>query len=195
MTFLRLTRRAVFVLPFALAACGEDEPQTFAPLSWDYLPPIKLNVATVTIEDRFVPSAADVGGQAPVPPLVALHTMAEQRLRAFGTSGRAVLTIQDATLARSGDTISGSMVVVLTIYGETGERAGFIEARVAQRYAGRASSLRARLYEMVRSMIDRMNVELEYQVRRHLRDWITAGEAGAASTAVEQTPLDGPTRR
>lgn len=195
MTLSRLSRRAVLLLPLAFAACGEEEPQTFEPLTWDYLPPIKLNVATVTIEDHFVPSgtSADLSRQAPVPPLTALHTMIEQRLRPFGTTGRAVVAIQDATLARSDDTISGSMAIVLTIYGENGARAGFIEARVAQRYAGRASSLRAKLYEMVKSMMDRMNVEVEFQVRRHLRDWITTGTA--AATAVEQTPLDSPTRR
>ncbi len=193
MTSLRLPRRTALMLPFALAACGgDDDNQTFAPLSWDYLPPLKLNVASIAIEQRFVPSGrgTDVSALAPVPPVNALRTMGEQRLRALGTSGRAVMTITDATLARSGDTISGSMAVVLTLYNDGGERVGFVEARVAQRYAGRASSLRAKLYEMVKSMVDNMNVELEYQTRRNLRDWITEGTA--AATAVEQTPLPSP---
>jgi len=193
MTLLRLTRRSALMLPLALAACGgEDDNQTYAPLSWDYLPPLKLNVASIAIEQRFVASGRgnDVSNLAPVPPVVALRTMGEQRLRALGGSGRAVMAITDATLARNGDTISGSMAVVLTLYNEGGEQVGFVEARVSQRYAGRASSLRGKLYEMVKTMVDSMNVELEFQIRRNLRDWIT--EATAANTAVEQTPLANP---
>ena len=54
MTLLRLTRRSALMLPLALAACGgEDDNQTYAPLSWDYLPPLKLNVASIAIEQRF----------------------------------------------------------------------------------------------------------------------------------------------
>lgn len=195
MTAAVLTRRSALLLPILLAACGDDEPKYFEPLTWDYLPPIKLNVATVEIEQRFVPSgiSPDATPMAPVKPVAALRQMLEQRLRPFGTTGRAVAAIQDATLTRRDDVINGSMAVVLSIYGEGGNRDGFVEARVVQRYSGRASSTRLKLYELVKSMMDNMNVELEYQIRRNLRAWITEGTA--ASTSVEQTPLAAPTRR
>lgn len=195
MTVAVMTRRSALLLPILLAACGDDEPKYFEPLTWDYLPPIKLNVATIEVQQRYVPSgiSPDATPLAPVKPVQALTTMIDQRLRPFGTVGRAVVAIQDASLTRRDDVISGSMAVVLSIYGEGGARDGFVEARVVQRYSGRASSTRLKLYKLVKSMMDSMNVELEYQIRRNLRAWITEGTA--ASTTVEQTPLAAPTRR
>jgi len=42
-------------------------------------------------------------------------------------------------------------------------------------------------------MMDNMNVEFEYQVRRNLRAWLTS--AAAPDTPVEQKPLDLPAQR
>jgi hypothetical protein len=187
-----LTRRTLLALPLALAACGEGEDtRSYAPLRYDYLPPIPLNVATIDIEQRFVPSgvAPDASQLAPVPPVEALRAMAQDRLKAFGTTGRAVFAIQDASLIRRGDTITGSMAVILTIYPEGGPPAGYAEARVGRQVSGRTGSLRQTLYDMVHTMMDQMNVEFEYQLRRNLRDWITTSTS--VPTPVEQAPLDG----
>ena len=51
-----LTRRASLLLPFVLAACGHKERADFPPLRYNYLPPIRLNVAAITVEERFYPS-------------------------------------------------------------------------------------------------------------------------------------------
>ena len=40
-------RRFVLLLPLALAMCGEEEEPVFAPLRYNYLPPIPLNVASI----------------------------------------------------------------------------------------------------------------------------------------------------
>ena len=194
MTALCLTRRSSLLLPLLLAACGSDEPANFDALRYDYLPPIPLNVVTVDIEQHFVPSgvAPDVTPQAPVKPATALRTMAEDRLRPFGGKGRALFTIQNASLVRRDGTLNGTMAVVLTVYRESGEKGGFVEAQVVRRETGSSGSLRTTLYQMVRSMMDQMNVELEFQIRRNLRDWVT--EPVAAPRAVEQAPLAAPQR-
>jgi hypothetical protein len=188
-----LTRRTLLALPLAMAACEGGDTGSYAPLRYDYLPLIMLNVAGIEIEQLYVPSgqAPDVSTLAPVPPVEALRAMAQDRLKAFGTTGRGVFAIQDASLVRRGDTISGSMAVTLTIYAPAamGPAAGFAQARVAREVSGRGGSLRSTLYDMVRAMMDQMNVELEYQIRRNLREWLVS--TTSSPTAVEQAPLDG----
>ena len=44
-----------------------------------------------------------------------------------------------------------------------------------------------RLYDMTKSLMDRMNVEFEYQVRRSLGGWLLPG--GAPPAPVQQQPL------
>ena len=45
-----------------------------------------------------------------------------------------------------------------------------------------------RLYDMTKDMMDRMNVEFEYQVRRALSTWLVP--AGAVQAPVQQQPLN-----
>ena len=96
-----LTRRASLLLPLAVAACAETPPaRDYPPLSYSYLPPLRLNVASIDVEQRFVPTGAapDVSPVDPVRPVDALRAMAEDRLKAFGSAGRATLVINDASL-------------------------------------------------------------------------------------------------
>ncbi len=190
-TGLLATRRQALLLPLALAACGGDEEeQVFEPLRYDYLPPIQLNVATIEIEQRFIPSGyrPDVTAQDPVSPAVALTAMAQDRLKPFGTAGKAVFAILDASLTRQQDVINAVMHVSLTVYGPDGNQGGFAEARVEHRRTGDTNDLHATLYDITKTMMDDMNIEFEYQIRQHLRDWLTQSEAPAVP--VEQAPLD-----
>ena len=186
-----LTRRASLLLPLLLAACGGGEPQYFPPLRYNYLPPIRLNVSSIQIEQHFIPSGMppDATQFDPVPPSDALRAMAQDRLQAFGSTGRAVFVIQDASLVRQGDTISGSMDVVLNVYpAAIGPRAGFAEARVTRQHIGHIDDLRATLYDMTKAMMDAMNVEFEYQIRNRLHDWLASGTA--VVPPVQAQPLD-----
>jgi hypothetical protein len=187
-----LTRRCALLLPLVLAACGGgEEEQAFEPLRFNYLPPIQLNVAKIDIEQRFVPAGVppDVSGEDPVPPVAALRAMAADRLQAFGTANRAVFAILDASMMRTGDVISGTFAVSLTILDDNGAQRGFAEARVQARHGGRADNLRSVLYDMTKSMMNDMNIEFEYQIHRSLKSWLTS--AVAPDTPVEQAPLDG----
>ena len=186
-----LTRRASLLLPLLLAACGGEQPQYFPPLRYSYLPPIRLNVAKIEIEQHFIPSSMppDVTQFDPATPSDALRAMAQDRLQAFGSTGRAVFSIQDASLVRQGDTINGSMDVMLDVYpAATGPRAGFAEARVTRQHTGHIDDLRAMLYDMTKAMMDAMNVEFEYQIRNRLHDWLVSGTA--VVPPVRQQSLD-----
>jgi hypothetical protein len=190
-------RRAALtlLLPLALAACGGNE-RDYPPLTFDYLPQIRLNVASVEIDNRFVPAGRDdVTASSPVKPVAALKQMAQDRLKAFGNAGRAVLVIKDASLQRNHDQISGTMSVELDVYASDNKRAGFAIADVAQKRTGDIDDLRATLYDLTKLMMDRMNVELEYQVRHSLRDWLMSNNPTATPQPVQQQDLAPPPKR
>jgi hypothetical protein len=184
----RLTRRATLLMPFFLAACGgRERRQDFPPLRYNYLPPIRLNVATITVEQRFYPSgiAPDITGLDPVHPVEALRAMAEDRLQALGSAGQAVFGITNASLIRQDDIITCALAVVLEIYPTPGIRSGFAQAVVSRQHTGPIDDLRATLYDITKTTVDAMNVEFEYQIRNNLAPWVVS----AAPPPVQQQPL------
>jgi hypothetical protein len=187
-----LTRRSALLLPLVLAACGGEDERVFEPLRYNYLPPIQLNVASIAVEQRFVPSGIDpdVSGMDPVPPVEALKAMANDRLQAFGTTNKAVFAILDGSLVRQDDGVNGSMAVSLTIFDGSGTQLGFAEARVQSRRTGVSGNLAPVLYDMTKAMMSDMNVEFEYQLRHNLKDYLTS--PAAPDTPVEQAPLEQP---
>jgi len=186
-----LSRRFVLLLPVALAACGEEEQTVYDPLRYNYLPPIQLNVASIDVQQRFIPAGVppDVSGLDPAPPIDTLKAMANDRLQAFGTANRAVFAILDASMAREDDVVTGSFAVSLTILDDSGAQLGFAEARVQSRHTGQIDNIRGVLYDMTKAMMSDMNVEFEYQIRKNLKSWLTSDVA--PPTPVEQTPLGG----
>jgi len=188
-----LSRRSWLGLPLLIAACGGDDRVDLTPPRYDYLPPIPLNVLRVEVEQRFFPSGIDpdVSPRAPLQPVKGLRDLADDRLRPFGGANKAMFVIQDASLIRREGTLWGSMAVTLNILRDNGERAGFVEARVVRRESGGGTS-RGTLFLMVKAMLDQMNVELEFQIRGNLKDWLTEGSA--APMPVQKAPLDAPRR-
>jgi hypothetical protein len=186
-----LMRRTALLLPVFFAACAEHQQRDFSPLHYNYLLPLRLNVAEIRVEQRFVPSGVppDVSQLDPMPPVLALRNMAADRLQALGASGYAVFAILNASLTRQGDTITGNFEVQLDIYSSPNVRAGYAESSVTGSYSGNMDDLAPRLYDMTRSLMDRMNVEFEYQVRRSLGGFLLP--AGATQAPVEQQSLPG----
>ena len=147
------------------------------------------------IDNRFVPASRDeVSAQAPIPPITALRQMANDRLKAFGSSGKAILVIKDASLIKGSNEILGHMAVELDVYTSDNRRAGFATAEVTQRRSGEIKDLQGTLYDLTKTMMDRMNVELEFQARRSLRDWILPDVPAAANAPVQQQDLAPPKR-
>ena len=190
----RVPRFALLLAVLSLAACtSPSKPRSFEPLTYDYLTPIRLNVASVEVDNRFVPASRDeVSSQAPIPPIAALRQMAKDRLKAFGTSGKAVLVIKDASLVQGSNEILGHMAVELDVYTSENQRAAFATAEVSQRRSGEITDLRGTLYDLTKTMMDRMNVELEFQARRSLRDWLLPDTSAAVPQAVQQQDLAPP---
>ena len=180
-----IPRRSVLLLPLLASACADDDvPARSFPLpSYSYLTPIRLNVASIEIDDRSPPSpGASVESLAPIRPSDMLKQMANDRLVAAGSTGRAVFVIDRATLTRSGPVIDGQLAVHLDVFaGGGGDRAGYAEARVARRRTSGDGDedIRAVLYQFTRQMLDDMNVEFEFQVKKSLGEWLqtTAGTA------------------
>ncbi len=181
----------VLAIALLLASCSSSPPRVYAPLHYDYLTPLRLNVASVTIENRFLPAgSSDLNAQDPAPLVPTLTAMAQDRLQAVGSAGRAVFVIKDASLIRTRDGIAGSIDVELDVYAGGGTRAGFAEARVSRRRTGDIDDMQAALYDMTKQLMDAMNIEFEYQVRHSLKDWLAP--SGAAPAAVQQQALPPP---
>jgi hypothetical protein len=186
-----LSRRSSLLLPLALAACG-GAPPDYPPLRYNYLPPIRLNVASISVRQDYVPSgvAPDLSPLDPVQPVDALRQMAQDRLKPFGAAGQAVFVIQNASVLRDGDTITGTFAVRLDIYTSANTRVGYAEARVAHSHSGHVDDIHQLLYDMTKQLMDEMNVQFEYQVVHSLRDWVAP--VGGGPAPVQQQPLGAP---
>ena len=187
-----------------LASCGGGDepsvlPQTFPPLVYDYLTKLTLPVSSVTVDDSWVPhdGAEHVEQVAPIPPVDALRRMAQDRLVAAGGTGQAVLTIEDASLTRVTGQLLGSFAVRLTVNSgtpETGTRSAEARASVSgtRTLADTPEGDRAVAYDLVKKLMDDMNVEFEYQVRKTMKDQV--GDGAAVPGAVQSQDLTPPSK-
>jgi hypothetical protein len=189
----RLARRAVLALPSWLAACGDDVPapvvrRDFPPPRYGYLPPIPLNVERVQMAEGFIPPSGDdeVSGSSPADFAETLFAMARDRLKPVATSGTATFHILRASVVRHRDTLSGVLEVRLDVSDADGANTGFATARVTADHSGRITDQPAAVYDMLKSMMDDMNVELEYQIRNKLRSWVV--DTPAAPAPVTEPP-------
>ncbi|MBV1837218.1 hypothetical protein KUA11_08350 [Acetobacter estunensis] len=198
LSFLVLSLAAVSALP----GCSSDTTAvtSFPPYQYDYLSQLQLNVATMRVVNDATPGAVpgDEATDAPIPPAQALTQMAQDRLIAAGQSGSAVFTIDRASILHdAGGTLSGQMDTHLDITSATGQKVGVVEAHVKRDMKpdlskGDADS-RANLYELTRQMMQDMNVELEYQIRNNLKDWLVDAGGRPTQDAIQSQSLDGTT--
>jgi uncharacterized protein (DUF2336 family) len=84
--------------------------------------------------------------------------------------------------------MQGVLAVHLDVVTTESVRAGFAEAQVT-RTASVPGDLRQALYDLTRQMLDDMNVEFEFQVRRSLRDWLQDTTTAPPPAPVEQQEL------
>jgi hypothetical protein len=175
-----------------LAGCGGDEtppPEVYAPLTYGYLRTLHLNVATVDVLDHSAPvSPQDVTAQDPVQPGQVLANMARDRIFPAGTSGRAVFVVDAASITRNDDNVlTGQMAAHIDVLDATGARVGYAEARVSRQHVPGSDpeNMQNNLYDMTRQMMDDMNVELEFQIRRTLGRFLVANTAVPAPVTAE----------
>lgn len=89
------------LLVLALSACQIEPPrQTFAELTFDHRPPLRFDVAEVQVDQAYVPrlEPPHVEQKTPLPPAAAAARWARDRLRATGTEGRLLFTVQEASV-------------------------------------------------------------------------------------------------
>ena len=196
---LCIARRAVLLMPLLLAACGDDEeapvPETggdFPPLRYGYLPPIKLGVQRVeTARDFVLPTGEDeMIGLSPVSPIDTLYAMARDRLQPVAQSGTATFRVVTASITRQHDTLNGVLAVRLDV--RDGDDNGYVVARVTASHSSKNASRRAAVYDLLKSMMFQMNVELEYQVRNKLKAWVVNTQPAPASAPQAQPGSAGP---
>ena len=186
-----LSRRSALLTPLLLAACGGDgPPRTYPPLRYDFLTPLRLNVATVDIAP--LPPPGPLDGTAPIAPSAALRSLAEDRLTAGGSSGRGLVTIDEARVVRAGGGLDGTMGMHLDILAADGTRAGFAEARVTRRVGNVGRDVRGSVYDLTKQMLDDMNVELEFQIRRSLKDYLQTTGTAPTPAPVQKQDLGAP---
>jgi hypothetical protein len=189
--------------PAVLTSCADDEPPpptSFAPLTYSYLRPLRLNVGAIEINDAWTPDPAlhDISAQSPAIPLDALRQMAQDRLVAAGASGRAVFSVEQASITQAGSNLDGLLKVRLDLYTSDGQRAAYADAAVSRSAptpdSDSDAAMRAALYALTQQMMSDMNVEFEFQLRRSLGDWLQAGNGPAPPPApVQQQALPPPT--
>ena len=181
-----------------LAGCAGDAappPVAEAPLDFDYLTKLRLNVASVDIDPANPPAGPGehVEELAPLPPAAALRTMARERVLAGGATGQARVVVEEASITRTDERMDGRMALRLDVATSDGTRSGFAEARVARSRTIGNDNLRAVADRLERQMMADMNVEFEFQVRQSLKDYLqTTATAAPAGVPVEAQPLPPP---
>jgi hypothetical protein len=116
----------------------------------------------------------------------------EDRLTAAGASGTAIVTIETAKIIRGGGGLQGTAAIRLDILGADGGKLGFAEARAGRNITGIGSDLRGALYDLTKQILDDMNVELEFQLRRSLSAYLQTTAPAPAPAAVQQQDLSAP---
>ena len=188
---MRLSRFSALLAAAWLAGCaGGGAPRTYPPLRYGYLTPLRLNVASIDYAPLPPPSPLDL--VSPVPAADALRQLAQDRLSAAGSSGTALVKIGEARIAESGGGLDGTFALEVDVMTSGGERAGFAEARVVRRVEPVGDDLRAAVYDMTKQMLDDMNIELEFQMRKSLRDYLQTTSTAPEPAPVEQQDLAPP---
>lgn len=190
-------RRAVLmlVLPLAAAACSTPPaaPQ-LPPLTYNALPPIRLDVAQVRIEQSYQApgTAPHVDHLFPQIPAQVAAQWARDRLQAGGQNGEAVFTVTDASatdtsLPRSQGLAALTTVdqtnrydlniaVRLQVTSGDGMRHGTVQASAArsQTVSEKTTPEQRQVvwYQLTQQTMNDLNVKLEREIGAHLAGFL-----------------------
>jgi hypothetical protein len=189
---------ATLCVPLALAGCGGDNvPETEACPAprFDYLPKLKLNVGSIVVEDHAQPAGpADIAARSPISPEQSLERLAHDRLFAAGFAGTATFTIDEASIVQAPNgTLTGTLSVDLAVSVPGSTQAGLAEATVRQQHVPGSDpeNPQNNLCDLTKQMMEQMNTELEFQVRKALESWLVTGAPVPAPVQAQplvQTP-------
>lgn len=188
---------SALTLSLMLVGCADDDnTQNFPPLTYTYLSQMHLNVSRVDIVDNAPPGSepGDISAKAPTTPDQALQEMARDRLIASGSDGSAIFTITHASILHEpGGTLKGDLNVQVEVQSPTGTKAGYAEAHVSRSMSPGDQNPESRpvLYALTSQMMQDMNVELEFQVKKSLKDWLVDAGGASLEGAIQQQNLTG----
>ena len=172
-----LERRAFLAVPLLASACGGDGTVTppprreFPRLRYGYLPPIPLTVQRIEFADDFVrPSGNDELSDGSVAETIL--AMGRDRLKPMTANGTGRFRILAASISLRRDTLAGVLAVRLDVRNDDESHTGVAEARATATKTGAIGDRRTAVYDMLKSLMDDLNVELEFQIRSKLRGWI-----------------------
>jgi hypothetical protein len=178
---MRVRIAIVTMMLLGLAGCGDGEPPPtpYPVLSYSYLTKLRLDAAKLAIDDSWVPSgeALHVEYLSPEQPVEALRQLAQDRLEMDGTSGTAEFGIDDASIIQVHDHYDAHFAVHLKLLDDSGKTLGEIKAAVKDTRTFMDDSPDAQkrdLYELVKKTMDDMNVDFEYEMRKHLAKHLLA---------------------
>ncbi|OAZ72634.1 hypothetical protein SRCM100623_01176 [Acetobacter pasteurianus] len=190
---------AALLFPALLAGCADQkQPTQFAPLRYDNLSQINLNVNTLTLVDNTAthPVAGDIGYKSPTPPVQALRQMVQDRLAAKGgiTSANSAQFVIDraSILHEPGGTLQGQIDVHLDILNPDGSKTAHTEAHATQSLhpdPTEDTESQANLYNVTKGMMDSINTELDTQVHRALGKWLVDAGGMPVDGAIQAQPL------
>ncbi|MBL6454948.1 hypothetical protein JMJ55_06410 [Belnapia sp. T6] len=195
-----MTDRRGLLLPLLVAACGgrpEPVPLPPGPLSYKHLTPLPLNVASIEIgQEPPLAIPGDIGARLSPSAAEAVRVMARDRLIAVGTTGQANFSVTQAQLVQARDSLNCLLACRLEILSSLGSRLGFVEAQSRRAVSGPDANRPNAPEALLRRTMDDLNVEFEFQLRRTLRDWLSAtapnadgGLAAPAPAPVSQEDL------
>ncbi|MFN8982681.1 MAG: hypothetical protein ACK5X9_09145 [Alphaproteobacteria bacterium] len=182
-------RRGLLALPFLVACANEQPAGPFVPPgppSYGHLTPLRLKVGTLDIKEAESGTALLVQQPAPLLPADVMLRMAHDRLSTVGGPGASRFVIQTARLTR--ETVSAAgvfspasevfrciMRCQVEIISPEDAVLASAAAEVRREVTGptRDDAERAALAERVVKLAGQdMNIEFEFQMRRHLRAWL-----------------------
>jgi hypothetical protein len=198
-------RTALLALPAGLAACATPVPMVEGPpIGYRHLTPLRLDVATLTIDEETpIAGPNDLGRTLQPSAAEAVRTMGRDRLFAFGTENTARFVVVRAQVLREagppaaglfatqGERLDCQLTCRLEIRNPTGLRLGFAEATAARtRTVESDPALRMAVAEtLLRQAMFDLNTEFEFQLRRALRAYLVEGDRAAPPLPVQREEL------
>ncbi len=198
-------------LTLLLAGCSSSPPpppQVFAPLTYNYLPPINLTVSNVIFTNSYVPDppAATLISQDPAPPADTVMAMAQHRLVANGTPGTATFTLETASIEAVGDNYVGNISIRLDVVSADGRKTGYTTAAVSVTQPlpdsdATPNEVQGVLYSVTKQLMDQLNVQLQYQIQHNIGSWVSyntnaatpaLNSAGIGNGGIQAAPLLAP---
>jgi len=188
----KLTFRYLLIVSvLALAGCETPVNQlSFPEQTFQHLPPISLDVREIDIVHRFEPplKAPHIEHEMPVPPHIAVERWIVDRLRATGTSGRAVVTIRDASVVEArlkrlggikgtftteqSERYDAKVEIIIEATDDKGLRsANAVATSLRNRSVPEHATLRERRtlwYELTEKLMSDFDRTFESQIRKHL---------------------------